>query len=53
MISKIYAEVLEEIKRLGGVLLPEEEIVLEEVHQAMLQPKEVKEWKKLPTSTLL
>ena len=33
MISKIYAEVLEELKKLGGVLSQEQEIALKEVYQ--------------------
>ena len=33
MISKIFAQVLEEIKIIGGVLSPEQEIALEEIHE--------------------
>ena len=33
MISRIYAEVLEELKKLGGVLSQEQEIALQEVYR--------------------
>jgi hypothetical protein len=33
MISRIFAEVLEEIKRMGGKLTKEQEIALNEVHE--------------------
>jgi hypothetical protein len=33
MISRIFAEVLEEIKRMGGKLSQEQEIALNEVHE--------------------
>jgi hypothetical protein len=33
MISRIYAEVLEELRRLGGILSQEQEIALKEVYQ--------------------
>lgn len=32
MISRIFAEVLEEVKRMGGKLTHEQEIALDEVH---------------------
>ena len=33
MISRIFAEVLEEVKRMGGKLSHEQEIALDEVHE--------------------
>jgi len=33
MISRIFAEVLEEIKKMGGKISPEQEIALDEVHE--------------------
>ena len=47
MISRIYAQVLEEVKRLGGALSLEQEIALEEVHKS---ERGEKTWKK-PTLT--
>jgi len=33
MISRMFAEFLEEIKRLGGMLSPEQEFALDEAHK--------------------
>lgn len=44
MISKIYEEFLEELKKLGGFLSPEQEIALEEKRKD--EDKVEKEWKK-------
>jgi len=33
LISRIFAEVLEEVKRMGGQLTKEQEIALDEVHE--------------------
>jgi hypothetical protein len=51
MISKIYKEFLEELRKLGGLLSPEQEIALEETRKN--EEKGEKEWKKKePISTL-
>jgi hypothetical protein len=46
MISKIFAEVLKEVKRLGGELPIEEKIALHEYENHIAAPEEVFEWKK-------
>ena len=33
MISRMFAEFLEEVKRLGGMLSPEQEFALDEIHK--------------------
>ena len=50
MISKMYFEVLEEIKRIGGFLFPEEEVALEEARKAKREA-EVKMCKQTVIST--
>ena len=39
MISRIYAEVLEELKRLGGMLSQEQEMALQEVYREEFKVK--------------
>jgi hypothetical protein len=39
MISRIYAEVLEELKKLGGILSQEQEIALQEVYREEFKVK--------------
>ncbi len=46
MISKIFAEVLKEVKRIGGELPFEQEIALHEYETHIATPEEVFEWKK-------
>ncbi len=46
MISKIFAEVLKEVKRLGAKLPIEQEIALHEYETHIAPPEEVFEWMK-------
>jgi len=46
MISKIFAEVLKEVKRIGGELPFEQEIALHEYESQFATKEEVFEWKK-------